>query len=377
MVLIVADDSLKPDGIRTKEFGGLSHSIDPLSTGWLVFLKTRVATPQFFDFYLKTVLIPHIIKVRSTLNLDNVPSLFSIDGEFNCLTTWMKPDSVKQFDDADILVAKHSASYSARGNALDAGNVFKATKSTLKHLYAEEVQDLTPDLRRNLDTYFTQECAHLKSSVRDLTVDAICRIVVSSQRAMTPDTVRHGFAKTGQYLHNGFDFDTKIRNCTFKLTDSQVRTMREEFPGLTNTMKKQGYVTEQQLDHCNIPSIVETGRKRKPKDERVPNQQRAMLVNIPANLARFANPPVKLAPQKRAALRALEKAEKQAAKQAAASKRVEAALLALQPNPGPVTSRERLTKRKQPTKTSDKENRVPEPAPKRTKTRTIRTPLRL
>jgi hypothetical protein len=126
-VFIIADDSLRADDIRTKSVGGLSHDADPLKVGWIVFLKTRTATQKFYKFYLDTILIPHITSIRTSLNLKEAPAFFSVDGEVKCINTWMEPECVQKFDDANIMLAKHSASYS-EGTLLMPVTLSKASK---------------------------------------------------------------------------------------------------------------------------------------------------------------------------------------------------------------------------------------------------------
>ena len=63
-----------------------------------------------------------------------MPIFLSTDGEQAGIDAFMEPASTKLLEDAKILQAKHSASYSAKGNALDAGNLLKATKTRAKHM---------------------------------------------------------------------------------------------------------------------------------------------------------------------------------------------------------------------------------------------------
>jgi hypothetical protein len=51
--------------------------------------------------------------------------------------------------------------------------------------------------------------------------------------------------------------------------------------------RQQGFITEHQLDTAGIISVEETSLKR--KDERVPHQQRAMILNTEENLVRLKN----------------------------------------------------------------------------------------
>jgi hypothetical protein len=63
--------------------------------------------------------------------------------------------------------------------------------------------------------------------------------------------------------------------------------MRQNVNELTLAFRTQGYITEKQLDDAGIMSVAD-GRS-KPKDERVPHQQRAMILNSEENIKRLAN----------------------------------------------------------------------------------------
>jgi len=130
MVLMIADPDLDPEDLVVKSLVGLTHSAaDPTAEGFLVILQSRQANRAFFRWYLRDVLAPFVEKARTAQELPGMYAFISHDGEQKGVEAFMEPDSVTILDKALILDAKHSASYSARSNALDAGKLFLTTKN--------------------------------------------------------------------------------------------------------------------------------------------------------------------------------------------------------------------------------------------------------
>jgi hypothetical protein len=146
---------------------------------------------------------------------------------------------------------------------------------------------MTNNLRRRLDKYMAESHKHIPKEKRDHIIDGTCRITAACQKTYRIDIIKHSFEKTGQYNSTiGFDFDVKMGCCTTPIPQQNLKTMRDRFKELTTIFRKQGYITEEQLDDANIMSI-DDGRS-KPKDERVPHQQRAMILNTKENITRLA-----------------------------------------------------------------------------------------
>jgi hypothetical protein len=202
----------------------------------------------------------------------------------------MEPASVAVLDRHSILQAKHSASYSAKGNALDAGNFFKSSKARVKFMGREEVESSTAELRKRLTALMGEKKPHLSSEKRKAMVGAAARVVVASQTSMTRKVVQESFAKTGQFKGSGLDFDAKMACTTYKLSAAEMTTMRTHFEPLTEKMRQQGFIEEAQMDAAGIAKVADG--KSKVKSDRSFPKQRAMCINTVANVARYrANPP--------------------------------------------------------------------------------------
>jgi transposase-like protein len=286
MVVVYADDSMKEHEVSVKKFVGLSHIPDASAYGYIAFTKTRAASVEFYRWYLREVICPYFKSVRESCELGDVPAFFTTDGEYRQIEVMKEPQSVDLLEEANIIYGKHSASYSAKGNAFDAGNYFKATKYRNKYIPKAEVETYTSSLRRKLDQYLETEKNNLTKAKRDHIVDSACRLTTACQRTCNVSIIKHGFAKTGQYVDgNGFNFDIKMSCCTSEIPPTELDNMRNRFSELTDVFHQQGFITEAQLDSAGIISVEDS--RAKPKDERSPHQQRAMILNTPANIERL------------------------------------------------------------------------------------------
>jgi hypothetical protein len=171
------------------------------------------------------VLAPYVVSVRAARNLTNMFAFVSSDGEQTGIATMMEPDSLKLLEDSLILEAKHSASFSAKGNALDIGNLFKATKARVKHQSKLCVEGATADLRRVLDQEFSK-MAHFKVTKKKHHVDAICRVVACAQQTLTKNIITNGFSKSGQWNGTEFDFDARMRCSNYKFKQNELQVQR-------------------------------------------------------------------------------------------------------------------------------------------------------
>jgi hypothetical protein len=285
MVLVFADESMNENEVITHKFPGLSHVPDPSAYGYIAFTKTRAASEEFYRWFLKELVCPYFKMVRENFGLDGVYGFFTTDGEQRQIETFTQEDSIAMLEESKIIYGKHSASYSAKGNAFDAGNYFKATKARTKHMLKSEVEELTSHLRRRLDNYLTSSFSHITKAKRDHIADSCCRVTASCQKTCNLDIIKHGFEKSGQYVKDGFDFDTKMACCTSSIPDTHLNNMRKKFDDLTSIFREQGFITEQQLDEAGIISVEDS--RSKPKDQRVPHQQRAMILNTRQNIERL------------------------------------------------------------------------------------------
>jgi hypothetical protein len=220
----------------------------------------------------------------------------SSDGEKLQVDTFIEPASVILLNNSLIFEAKHAASYSAKGNAWDAGKYFMATKKRGKTLIQSQFMALSQPLRRVLDDDLSLNKPNICREKRNHIVDSICRTVIACQKTLTMDIIQDGFSSTGQYVNRlkfaGFDFDKKISCCTNPPTKSEMKVLREQFKPMVELFRAQGHLTEGQMDVAGIPKM-DDGRKIH-KNDRSIHQNRSLVLNVERNLQRFNANPVPL-----------------------------------------------------------------------------------
>ena len=288
MVLHIADDTLNPEEMRLLTINGLTHTSDITKVGTVVFTKTRSPNVTMLNWYIKYVLCGHVDTIKEALDSPESFAFVSTDGEYGYIQAAMA--NMNLLEESKILHAKHSASYSAKSNAWDAGNYFKATKKVNSNMRRDEVIRMTSAVRRSLEKAFTDpvnSVLHLPVATRNHYIDGICRLVASCQCTLTPRIVSHGFALTGQYVNDAFNFDTKMRCCTTYIPHDQLQLMRNQFQNLTAIMKENGCVTELEYDNAGIMKVEAIGRSTVPKDAKSLHQNRALMLNSRCNIDKF------------------------------------------------------------------------------------------
>ena len=289
MVLIVADANIQPADLIIKiQLPGLCFSAsDPTRLGYVVIMKSRVTDIAFNKWYQEKVLIPFIVGIRQQYTPENPFALVTQDGELKNLETIMAPEILALLDTNSILAGKHAASFSAKGNDLDAGNLFKASKKVTKHMRKSEIDARAPEIKRlMMQALQGDQCKAVSWTLekKKQIVLGICRVVVACQQVMTASLVMGGFETTGRYGPHGFDLDTRLRCSTYPWKAEEIAHVKRQLPGLVPLMREQGYLKESQFDAAGIPSTPDT--QKKVKDERPIYQNRACLLNTPENIAR-------------------------------------------------------------------------------------------
>ena len=330
MVLIVADSELRPNLMVVLKINGLNFSAsDPTRPGFLVIQQSRTTDIDFNIWYFNDVLVPYFKELRGSFSGEELRTIFlTTDGEQKNIEAMMQEKSLQLMSDQQIIVGKHSASMSARGNDLDAGNLFKATKKKIKHMRQSFVESNAPVLKRALiSALMSENCSEsilsTNRSKREQLAEGICRIVIACQQVMSPSLVQGGFEATGRWGMHGFDLDARLRASSYQWTAAQILLVKRELPSLVVIMRHQGHIKETQLDEASIPK-GEPDHEKAPKDERPLNKQRVCILSTDDQIARhdimlearLAKSPAAVAERKKAA----DELKKRAAEEKAAQK---------------------------------------------------------
>ena len=131
-----------------------------------------------------------------------------------------------------MVMVKHFASGSAVSNALDAGNIHKSTKKSIKHQRSSAVMEENPVPIQRIQAAIRKHSQQTTPAHSQLVARMIVRIVVSYQQVVTTRFGVDSFVATGQLIppnsaHKDF-LDSKIALCTnrSKLTSVKHTAIR-------------------------------------------------------------------------------------------------------------------------------------------------------
>jgi hypothetical protein len=287
MVLMFADDSMPPEDIKIIKCPGVSHN-DVLRPGYVVFSRTRCGNAAFYSWFLENVMHQSVCDIRHAFNLRDAYAFVSSDGEPIQIKTFAQKHNVDLLNAANIFEAKHCASFSAMANALNAGSYFRSTKAKMKAPPAPRVEMHTKELEERLSQQLAEECDHLHLPIRNKVVKAVCRVVYACHSVFKVDSIIDSFDKTGQYSpeSKGMNFDKKMKCCTSSIPSAHLEKMKTALPRLAAIFRVKGFLSEEDMDIEGIPKVEDT--RKVPEEQRVLHQNRAIVLNTEANLARFA-----------------------------------------------------------------------------------------
>jgi hypothetical protein len=132
-VYIASDDSMGVEDFDVHSVQGLSNSTDPRAKGYLCFMNTRTPNAAFYEWYMRSVLVPFVLMLRTVHDLDvSVPAWFQIDGEAEQLSPYETGALQELLRETNIIVGKLPGGTTSWTQALDKGEYFRGSKGTLK-----------------------------------------------------------------------------------------------------------------------------------------------------------------------------------------------------------------------------------------------------
>lgn len=165
--------------------------------------------------------------------------MLTMDGEQVQIESAM--DYRQIFNNHNVHIVKHSASFSKHSNALDAGNVHKATKMRVKCASGRKIMAGQEGLQKFMDDLFAENVPHVPSAMRHKAVVACIRIIMAYAQIVTPDMLDHSFIKAGMNPMKRFSLFKGIK----KLTKVQIESIRVAFPALYQIILKNGCFKEE------------------------------------------------------------------------------------------------------------------------------------
>jgi hypothetical protein len=126
------------------------------------------------------------------------PYFSSMDGVPIQIENIMNTEIMALFNDQNFILAKHPASLSKFGNALDAGNIHKAAKKC--YMTEDRATQGKESVLRGINRFLTEDLAHLTKKTRNLMADTAVRVISSFQSTVTPNIIVNSFRRSVQWI---------------------------------------------------------------------------------------------------------------------------------------------------------------------------------
>ena len=293
---IFQDDKLKEGTFWAAKIDHLSPATDLRGYTWIVGIKSKTVCPSFINWFVREVVFEFIDLCRRACSDPNTPLFYSFDGEVKVMNPMLESTLIPMWRERCVMMVKHAASTSALCNACDTGNIHKATKRSARVATEESALVGKEGVLAQMLAAFLKHSPSTTPKRRGMVSKMILRIVAAHQRVVTSSMIQHSFIKSGQVLPPGsifIDFlDSKLALCSTQLTLPDSVAIREAFPSLVELARKNGKVTEDDMDKAVVPKhrpgIELTDKRVKPKDQRALHQQRTVVVNHQDVLAQLA-----------------------------------------------------------------------------------------
>jgi hypothetical protein len=283
-VFIIADDSMGPEDFVYEEVNGLSHTQLVGATGYLIFTKTRNCNAAFYRWYAHHIVAPFVQSCRDShecKNRDGTPmrAFVVCDGEPSQIQVFQEASVLDLMRDHLIDFGKSPASCSAITQSSDDSDFFKASKKKLVRI--RETDYISQGLNRRLNSIISDRKdadgqGRFTSAKKGLICNALQQVVYSIKHVLTPEIVKTGYKRIGQYPVN---LKASIGRCTRQVTARDMDIMEQALPAMVEIFRTTGRVTEAQMDAAGIPSVNNESTNSKPKDERPLHQQRSVIMN--------------------------------------------------------------------------------------------------
>ena len=286
-VFVVADDSMDPEAFIWDEVSELSTSTDVNGKAYLCRCRTRNGNSAFYRWFGIFIVAPFVIDVRDrtkSKNPDGTPmrAFVTCDGEQEQIKVFQHGDLLDTFSDALIDFGKIPASCSGIHQSSDVSPLFKAIKTKI---HGVETRRYGSELIKNRLITVLASCG-FSAAMKAKVSDGLQKVVSTIRAVMTAEMIVAGYERTGQFP---VDFAVTMRQAKYTFTLLEWATMTENLPIAASNFRLTGELTEVEMDELHIPSIAESQRNKKPKDQRLLHQQRAVIMNSVDCIAKYKN----------------------------------------------------------------------------------------
>lgn len=290
-VFLLSDSSMGADEFQVYSVDGLTHSTNGNTPGWLCFCQTRCGNPNFFHWYITTVVASFVHSSRSILinadyplNDDSSRFYMVADGEEVQLAPLENDAVAKILEDYKIDFGKGPASCTNTvGNACDRSNLFKSTKKVLSSMNTVAAVDYSdPVVESAIYKIISTNRTNFTAANATFLSRGVVKICKSLSKVVNFQIVMHGFHRIGVYPLSA---RRCISNCDIETLNEydagQLDAIIDSVPSFVEEFVNEetgGQVLESSMD-AGIPNIPNDDRRIAPKDARTQSQQRAVMVS--------------------------------------------------------------------------------------------------
>lgn len=281
-----------PEDFYFEEVVGLSHTQLVATTGYLIFTKTRNCNAAFYRWYAHNIVASFVDACRTShecKNVDGSPmrAFVVCDGEPSQIQVFQEGFFLDCMRENLIDFGKSPASCSAITQSSDDSDFFKASKKKLVRIRETDYkcQGLNTRLHNIISSRVEADGQmRFTSAKKILIVNALQQAVYSIKHVLTPEIVKQGYKRIGQFPVN---FRASIGRCTRQVTARDMNVMEQALPAMVEIFRTTGKVTEAQMDAVGIPSVDAESTNSKPKDERALHQRRSVIMNSVDCIAQY------------------------------------------------------------------------------------------
>lgn len=252
-VYIMADDDMPEGDFAVYEVPGLHAHTGLAGKGYIVFCKTRCCNAAFYDWFNRSILVPFVEATRMHYSLPrDTLAWFQLEGEPTQIDCYSKRELLNVLEENYISVGKPPASTTATTQPCDAGNCFKAPKTSLKHINNDEsprnahtMERIKAVLKKHEDKYGHK----LSYAHKKMAVEGLIKIQLALQNSMNRDMICKSFARCGIYPYSTAQI---LNQCKTKIDISEEEKIFRSLDRLVEQMKDQGELFEKDFEAFDI-----------------------------------------------------------------------------------------------------------------------------
>lgn len=286
-VFILADDSMEVEEFIWHECNELATSTDVNGRAYLCRCRTRNANAAFYKWFGTDIVAPFVANVREHSRCqypDKTPmrAFVTCDGEQEQIKVFQEDAMLKVFEDCLVDFGKIAASCSGSHQSSDVSPLFMAIKKKLQAVAETNYKSVL--IFEGVKEVLAE--SGYSSAMKSKIIESLQKIVKTIRSVMTAEMVIAGYERTGQFPVN---FAKAMHQSTYTYDVKEWDLITGAVDKATAIFRLRGELTEAEMDALEIPSVKDTQADKRPKDERMLHQQRAVIMNSADCIAKYKN----------------------------------------------------------------------------------------